>query len=117
MRTGQHLPYGVYLERLRSLPVGEYLTPARGEPYPDGVAKAILLSVDAVDAANQTGLCRGILDVVALLSTADVSRALLHARHPQAGTRALAGAGGRPHRHARRAGIVRQRYAADFPAN
>ena len=77
--AGQHLPYPVYLERLRSLPVREYLTPARGEPYPHGVAEAVLLSLDAVAAADGTGLCRAVLDVVSLLSTAGVSRTLLYA--------------------------------------
>ena len=67
--AGQHLPYPVYLERLRSLPVREYLTPGRGEPYPHGVAEAVLLSLDAVAAADGTGLCRAVLDVVSLLST------------------------------------------------
>ena len=57
----------------------EYLTPARGEPYPHGVAEAVLLSLDAVAAADQTGLCRAVLDVVSLLSAAGVSRALLYA--------------------------------------
>jgi transposase len=77
--AGQHLPYPVYLERLRSLPVREYLTPARGEPYPHGVAEAVLLSLDAVAAVDRTGLCQAVLDVVSLLSTAGISRTLLYA--------------------------------------
>jgi tetratricopeptide (TPR) repeat protein len=77
--AGQHLTYPVYLARLRSFPVREYLIPARGEPYPDGVAEAVLLSVDAVAAADQTGLCREVLEVVSLLSAAGVSRTLLYA--------------------------------------
>ena len=43
---GQHLAYGTYLERLRALPVGEYLTRDAGQPYPHGVAEAVLLSLD-----------------------------------------------------------------------
>ena len=35
--------------------------------------------MDAVTAADQTGLCRRVLDVVSLLSTAGVPRALLYA--------------------------------------
>ncbi len=77
--AAQHLSYGVYLERLRSLPVREYLIPARGEPYLHGVAEAVLLSMDAVTAADQTGLCRGVLDAVSLLSPAGVPRLLLYA--------------------------------------
>jgi tetratricopeptide (TPR) repeat protein/Arc/MetJ family transcription regulator len=40
------LGYGVYLERLRSRPVEVLLDRPKGEPYPRGVAQAILLSVD-----------------------------------------------------------------------
>ena len=39
----------------------------------------MLLSLDAVAAADRTGLCRAVLDVVSLLSTAGVSRTLLYA--------------------------------------
>ena len=77
--AAQHLSYGVYLERLRSLPLREYLIPARGEPYLHGVAEAVLLSMDAVTATDETGLCRGVLDVVSLLSPAGVPRLLLYA--------------------------------------
>ena len=42
---GQHLAYGTYLERLRALPVAEYLTRRTGQPYPHGVAEAVLLSL------------------------------------------------------------------------
>jgi tetratricopeptide (TPR) repeat protein len=77
--TAQRLSYQVYLGRLRLLPVGEYLAPTAGEPYPRGVAEAVLLSVDAAVTADRTGLCRGVLDTVSLLSAAGVSRALLYA--------------------------------------
>jgi tetratricopeptide (TPR) repeat protein len=77
--AAQRLPYPVYLGRLRSLPVREYLAPATGEPYPRGIAKAVLLSADAAADADRTGLCRIVLDTVSLLSAAGVSRTLLHA--------------------------------------
>jgi hypothetical protein len=77
--AAQRLSYEVYLERLRSLPVREYLTPAQGEPYPRGVAEAVLLSLDAVTAADEAGLCREALDVVSLLSAGGVRRLLLYA--------------------------------------
>ena len=38
-----------------------------------------MLALDAVAAGDQTGLCRGLINVVALLSAAGVSRALLYA--------------------------------------
>ncbi len=41
--AGQHLAYGTYLERLRALPVAQYLTRDAGQPYPHGVAEAVLL--------------------------------------------------------------------------
>ena len=44
--AGQHLAYGTYLERLRALPVAQYLTREPGQPYPHGVAEAVLLSLD-----------------------------------------------------------------------
>lgn len=80
--AAQHLTYKVYLGRLRSLPVRDYLTPADGEPYPHGVAEVILLSMDAVAQADPTGLCNDLADLISLLSTTGVSRELLHAADP-----------------------------------
>ena len=77
--AAQQLDYARYLTRLRSLPVQEYLNPIAGEPYPDGVAQAVLLSLDSAVAADRTGLCARLIDMVSLLSTAGVPRALLYA--------------------------------------
>ena len=77
--AAQQLDYGTYLSRLRSLRVDQYLSPSEGEPYPQGVAEAVLLSLDAVAVDDGTGLCGPVMDVVSLLSTAGVPRALLHA--------------------------------------
>ena len=71
--AAQHLDYPTYLARLRAVPVREYLKRATGEPYPHSVAEAIVLALDAAAAADPTGLCRGLIDVVSLLSTAGVS--------------------------------------------
>ena len=87
---GQHLGYGTYLRRLRVLPVGTYLTRMPGQPYPHGVAEAVLLSLEAVRAGDRAGVCGGALDVLSVLSAAGVRRDLLHAAG-QAG--ALAGQG------------------------
>ena len=76
--AGQRLGYGTYLERLRALPVGEYLTRAAGQPYPHGVAEAVLLSLDAVRAGDQGGVCAGVMELMAVLSAAGVRRDLLH---------------------------------------
>ena len=76
--AGQHLGYGTYLERLRALPVTQYLTRDEGQPYPHGVAEAVLLSLDAVRAGDQGGVCAGVMEILAVLSAAGVSRELLH---------------------------------------
>jgi hypothetical protein len=80
--AAQRLDYRVYLDRVRSLPVQEYLTPAAGEAYPHGVAQAVLLSLDAAASTDRTGLCEALIDVVSLLSPAGVPRALLYAAGP-----------------------------------
>ncbi|MGD0607867.1 MAG: FxSxx-COOH system tetratricopeptide repeat protein [Streptosporangiaceae bacterium] len=76
--AGQHLGYGRYLERLRALPVREHLTRDAGQPYPHGVAEAVLLSLDAVRAGDQDGVCAGVLEVMAVVSAAGVRRELLY---------------------------------------
>lgn len=74
----QRLDYPTYLERLRNYPVQDYLPPAKNDPYPRGVAEAILLSIDAITADDRTGLCRDLLLFVSLLSPDGISRDLLH---------------------------------------
>ena len=81
--AAQHLDYPAYLARLRAVPVQDLLKRATGEPYPHGVAEAIVLALDAAADGDQTGLCRGLINVVALLSAAGVSRALLYAAGQQ----------------------------------
>jgi tetratricopeptide (TPR) repeat protein len=77
--AAQHLGYPAYLSRLRILRVQDYLKRTTGDAYPRGVAEAIVLSVDSAADSDPTGLCRGLMNVIALLSTAGVSRALLYA--------------------------------------
>lgn len=76
--AGQRLTYGVYLERLRAFPAERYLPPARDDPYPHGVAEAILMSVYAALGIDRTGLCGPLLAIISLLSQDGVARALLH---------------------------------------
>ena len=76
--AAQHLPYGTYLDRLRTVPVGEYLTREEGQPYPHGVAEAVLLSLDAVRAGDKTGVCIGVMEMMAVLSGAGVRRDMLY---------------------------------------
>ena len=81
--AAQHLDYPAYLARLRTVPVQDLLKRATGEPYPHGAAEAIVLALDAAAEGDPTGLCRGLINVVALLSTGGVSRALLYAAGQQ----------------------------------
>jgi tetratricopeptide (TPR) repeat protein len=86
--AGQHLTYGAYLDRLWAEP------PEKREvwedPFPRGVAEAVLLSLQAVRAADWTGVCTGAMEILAVLSAAGVRRELLHAAG-QAGTLASGG--------------------------
>jgi tetratricopeptide (TPR) repeat protein len=66
--AGQRLTFAEYLDRLRGYPAGQYLPRAKGDPYQRGVTEAILLSVDAVTAADPTGVCDTLLSVVSLLA-------------------------------------------------
>jgi hypothetical protein len=85
--SAQHLDYETYLGRLRDTRVADYLTAPAAEPYPHGAAEAILLSLDAATAADNTGLCASLIDTLSLLSPTGVPRALPHAAG-QAGLRA-----------------------------
>ena len=74
----QHLGYGTYLDRLRSMPVGELLRPVEAGQYPRGVAAAALLSLEGVRSGDDTGVCTAVMELLAVLSPAGVRRALLH---------------------------------------
>jgi tetratricopeptide (TPR) repeat protein len=80
--AGQHVGYAEYLAKLRALPARDDLV--RGEeweeqPSPPGVAEAMLLSLEAVSAADPLGVCTGVMELMAMLSPAAVRRDLLHA--------------------------------------
>ncbi len=77
--SGQYLAYDPYRERLRTLSVTEHLAPEQDEPYPDGVAEAVLLSVDAVQTSDRTGVCARVMAIMAVLSAAGARRDLLYA--------------------------------------
>jgi DNA-directed RNA polymerase specialized sigma24 family protein len=76
--AGHRLAYGAYLDRLRTLPVQEYLTQQEEQAYPHGVAGAVLLSLQAVWAADRAGVSTRTLEIMAVLSAAGVRRELLH---------------------------------------
>ncbi len=77
--TALHLSFRTYLERLRALPVQEYLTRGQGQPYPPGVPEAVLLNLDASRTGDHGGMCTEVMEVMAVLSAAGVSRELLYA--------------------------------------
>ena len=76
--AGEHLEYGMYLERLRAHQVSVDTAPAAGRPHRVGL-EAILLSLEAARAADQTGICTGVMEIIAVLSAAGVRRDLFHA--------------------------------------
>ena len=86
----ERLGYGAYLERLRALPVDKHLGWVEDDPYPRGVAEAVLLSLAGVE-DGVGGLCGAVMDLVGVLSEAGVPRALLQAA---ADSGVLAGSGG-----------------------
>jgi hypothetical protein len=73
----QHLPYAAYLERLHQVPVGELLGRSPGEDYPHATAAALLLSVQATEASDPSGLAGWLLRVLAALSPDGIPRGLL----------------------------------------
>ena len=70
-----HLTYQAYLSRLRSLS-SDGLKLTMG-PYPHDIAQAVLLTVDAVAAADKSGRLVALLDLISVLSSDGVPRTLL----------------------------------------
>ena len=77
--AAQHLSYATYLDRLRRLPVADLLAAEEAGDYPQGVAAAVLLSVDAVRAGVDGGACGAVMDLLAVLSPAGTRRSMVHA--------------------------------------
>ncbi len=55
------------------------LTGEDGRPYPPGFARTVLLSLQAVRAADRAGVCTRVMEIMAVLSAAGVRRELLYA--------------------------------------
>ena len=89
--AGQRLGYGTYLERLRALPARELLVPEEAGQYPRGVAAAVLLSLEAVRAGDETGAAVAVMELLAVLSAAGVRRAMIHAAGQRGAWRGGAG--------------------------
>jgi tetratricopeptide (TPR) repeat protein len=77
--AGQRLAYAVYLQRLAAVTLAGHLARPEEDPYPHGTAEAITLAVQAAGRDDPGGLAGQLLDVIALLSPAGVSRTVLSA--------------------------------------
>ena len=77
--AAQHLPYAVYLERLRRLPVTDLLTAEEAGDYPAGVPAAVLLSLQAVRAGDRGAACGAVMELASVLSPSGIGRDLVHA--------------------------------------
>ena len=76
--AGQRAGYAWYLDRLWAIPTDVFLTEDDGQPYPPGLVRAVHLSLQAVRAADQTGVCTRVIEIMAVLSAAGVRHELLH---------------------------------------
>ena len=74
----QRLSYQTYLDRLRAFPIAGYLSRPAEDPYPLTVAAAILLSQQAAQESDVTGMAAPVMDLVSLLSAGGVPRDLLY---------------------------------------
>jgi tetratricopeptide (TPR) repeat protein len=74
---GPQLVYEPYLKQLRALRVTASLAPERDQPYPRGVAEVVLLSLDAIQASDRTGVYARIMSIMAVLPAAGARRDLL----------------------------------------
>jgi RNA polymerase sigma factor (sigma-70 family) len=75
---GQRHGYARYLDRLQTMPAEVSLAGDDGQPYPRGVARAVLLSLAAIRAADKSGTCSRVMAIMAVLSAAGVRREVLH---------------------------------------
>ena len=74
----QRLTYPKYLERLRRIPVQDLLKRTPGEDYPRPTAAALIMSIQAAEASDPTGLTSTVLRVIAALSPHGVHRDILN---------------------------------------
>jgi DNA-directed RNA polymerase specialized sigma24 family protein len=77
--AGQPAGYAGYLDRLRATSADASLTRDDGQGYPPNFTRAVLLSLQAVRAADRTGACTRVMEIMSVLSAAGVRRELLHA--------------------------------------
>lgn len=75
--AGQRLDYQAYLKRLHATPPQEDLVPELGQPYSPAAVRSAMLALDAIQAADGTAVCTGVIQLMAVLSAAGVRRELL----------------------------------------
>lgn len=75
----QRLSCSTYVERLRAFAIEQYLRRSPGEPYPRGTAEAILMSLEAAERDDPTGLTGSVVEALSVLSPLGVPRDLLGA--------------------------------------
>jgi len=75
---GHRHGYARYLDRLQTVSAEISLAGDDGQPYPRGVARAVLLSLAAIRAADKSGMCSRVMAIMAVLSAAGVRREVLH---------------------------------------
>ena len=84
--AGRRRGYAWYLGRLQAISSKVPRTDEDGQPYPRGLAEAVLLALEEVRKTDKTGLCVRVMEMMAVLSAGGVRRDLLLA----------AGLGGNP---------------------
>ena len=89
MAGHQRSGYGWYLDRLQAVPADVSLI--GDDRYPLSVVRAMLLSLQAVRAADRTGICTRVMEIMAGLSPTGVNRELLYS----AGQAGVLASGGR----------------------
>ncbi len=77
--AGQRAGYASYLDRLQATPADVSLTQDGTQPYAPSFAQTVLLSLQAVRAADRTGVCTRVMEIMSVLSAAGVRRELLYA--------------------------------------
>ena len=74
----QRLEYETYLQRMRDLPLEEYLVRPFGGPYHRGTASAILLSLTSVEDDCTAPLSQPLVELLAVLAPTGARRELLY---------------------------------------
>jgi RNA polymerase sigma factor (sigma-70 family) len=77
--AARHVGYARYLDRLEATPADAYPTGHDDQSYPPGVVRTVLVSLQAARAADRTGVCARVMQIMSVLSAGGVRRELLYA--------------------------------------